>query len=134
MLRRLARFEEARMQIVRSVQLALTYPVMVFGLVLLLVIGLGHFVFAQMLDMVSGPGRQLPMLTQALVAVSSVLSNPLLWGTAIAAVGFAVASGKLPRRELQAIWERVAMRNRFTRGLLCNMALASWTQSLAMLV
>lgn len=69
-LERLADYTEARQEMTQKVGMALTYPIILSVVALLIVIGLLTYVVPQVIDVFDNVGQELPFLTRALIAVS----------------------------------------------------------------
>ena len=106
---RLAEYTEARQDMQQKITLALTYPIILSCVALLIVIGLLTYVVPQVIQVFDNLGQQLPLLTRGLIAVSDGVKAYgllLLIGALIA--GFFI------RRLLQ----KPLLRRRYHRALL----------------
>ncbi len=119
-LERLADYTESREDLRRKVQNAMIYPVVLTTLALLIVGGMMIYVVPKVVSVFANTGRELPLLTSALIATSDFLRH---WGFALAAA-IAVAAWAT-RRLLQRpgprlTWHRTLLRlpvlGRLTRG------------------
>lgn len=119
-LERLADYTESREDLRRKVQNAMIYPVVLTTLALLIVGGMMIYVVPKVVSVFANTGRELPLLTSALIATSDFLRH---WGFALAAA-IAVAAWAT-RRLLQRpgprlAWHRTLLRlpvlGRLTRG------------------
>jgi len=69
----LADYLEATEDLKRRIRSAMTYPVVAFGMILLIAVGLIVFVVPQFAEIFASFGRQLPMPTRMLIAASEFL-------------------------------------------------------------
>lgn len=82
----IATFEESRQRLRQRVQSALIYPTVVAVLALLGLVFVLPFVMDGIFEVLRDSGGDLPLLTQLVMGVSSLMSNPLSW-LVILAVG-----------------------------------------------
>jgi type IV pilus assembly protein PilC len=92
--------------LVRSMKTALTYPVLVVTVTLILTVGLFTTVVPKLLDVVEAIGGDLPVPTLALKAFSTVLAQPGFW---LVVVGFFL----LARHQ----WQSAEWRNKAHRAV-----------------
>ncbi len=95
---------ESEVRLRGKIKSAMTYPVVVFVIAILAVIGMLLFIVPVFADMFAGLGGELPPLTQVLVAMSAVLKVgivPLI----VAVIAFAVWWGR--NKNSPAVRERV---------------------------
>lgn len=86
---RLAEYTEARQEMNQKVGMALTYPIILSGVSLLIISGLLTYVVPQVVQVFDNIGQQLPILTRMLIAVSAaVKSYGLLMVIAVAGAIF----------------------------------------------
>lgn len=90
---------EAEVKLRAKVRSAMTYPVVVFAMAVLAVIGMLVFIVPVFAGLFAGLGGELPLVTRLLVA----LSHAMGWGAPLLLVGAAVAS---------ALWARCKDRDR----------------------
>ena len=121
---------EAEVKLRGKIKSAMTYPVVVFVMAILAVIGMLLFIVPIFAKMFSDMGAQLPAPTRALVFLSSVLKIggvPLLIGFVLAGVGWRRIKHQQRVREVVDPWklrmpvfgslvQRIAL-SRFTRNL-----------------
>jgi general secretion pathway protein F len=120
-LQHLADYLDARQALKQKTSLALLYPVLVTLVAISIVTGLLVFVVPQIVQVFQQSRQSLPMLTRALIAVSTFLNAawPYL---AVAGIG-AVASARLalrrdaPRRSLDALLLRTPWLGPLIRGV-----------------
>ncbi len=74
-LERLADYTEARQEMNQKVGMALTYPIILSVVALLIVIGLLTYVVPQVVEVFENTGQQLPWLTRTLIATSEAVKS-----------------------------------------------------------
>ena len=88
-LQRLSFFLEKDMELRRKVKSALTYPVIVIIVALVIVLGICTFIVPKFVDLFKDLGmKELPAMTQMLVDFSDFLQNKWYIGLAIVAIGW----------------------------------------------
>jgi general secretion pathway protein F len=108
-LERLAYYTEARQEMNQKVGMALTYPIILSIVALVIVIGLLTYVVPQVVDVFDNIGQELPWLTRALIATSESVKS---YGLVIAILIGAGVFGFF------RLLRRPAFRFRFDRSLL----------------
>lgn len=97
MLSRLADFQERRAKLEMMVKSALTYPLIVFGISLAILVILPLFLADGLFAMMREMHGQLPLATRVLMAISDLARNPLAW---MGGVATAVALGAWWRKAM----------------------------------
>ena len=107
-MKRLVTILQSAARLQHKVKSAMTYPTVVVSIALLLAAGLIQFVVPIFAEMFSGMGKELPMLTQALVNLSNFVKANwayILGGVAVVAFGFvkwkATEGGRMRLDELK---------------------------------
>jgi type IV pilus assembly protein PilC len=75
----MAHYVERQSELIQKVRKALTYPAMVLGVGVVVIILLMTVVMPQLLDMFSSLGAELPLPTQILIAVSKFVNSNMLY-------------------------------------------------------
>jgi general secretion pathway protein F len=120
-LERLADFAENRQMVRQKITLALVYPLLLSGVAILIVVGLLIYVVPEIVTVFKNIGHRLPLLTRALIALSTFLrENGMLLLIGLIALSFLAA--RLIRRpsirtRLHHLWLRLPIFGRISRGI-----------------
>ena len=133
-LMQLADYIEATEELKRRIKSAMTYPVVAFGMILLISAGLIIWVVPQFAQIFEGLGGQLPAPTRFLIAVSDVLRSWrafIVLGALIAAIVGVKMYAKTPpgRFQLDAIKLRLPIFGKLLR----KVAISRFTRTLSTL-
>lgn len=133
-LERLADYTESREALRSKVILALTYPLLLSVVALLVVSGLMIWVVPQVIDVFEKAQQSLPWATRVLIGISSMVQNHGLWlllpPALVAAAGVAVARAPA----LRHAWQRGLLRVPVLGRLIRASDTARFARTLALLV
>jgi len=133
-LNRVADHLEAELSLKAKIKSAMTYPIAMGGLVLIVLAAMMIFVVPTFEKMFSEMGGELPFMTQLLVDISNFVAG---WGGVIALVGFVAAImifkwwSKGPG---QVIWDGAKLQMPVFGSLVRKIALARFTRTFGTLV
>ncbi len=130
----LATIIEKQVELKHKIKSAMTYPVAVFGLVLLIVTAMLIFIVPMFEDLYADLGGTLPLPTRMLLAVSGVLSSyaPLVF---LAQVGMAFGFKKWIASDAgRAKWDVIKLRIPLFGKLVHKTALSRFSHTLAVLL
>jgi general secretion pathway protein F len=119
-LERLADYTESRQELRQKVQNAMIYPVVLVSLALLIVGGMLVYVVPKVVSVFANTGKELPVLTTALIAVSDFLRE-YGWVLAILLALLAWGARRLlrepgPRKQWDTLLLRLPLIGRLVRG------------------
>ncbi len=119
-LERLADYTESRQELRQKLQNAMIYPVVLTTLALMIVGGMLVYVVPKVVSVFASTGRELPLLTRALIAASDFLRGyGIFLAIGIALLGWGIArllKQPGPRRRWHATLLRLPVLGRLTRG------------------
>lgn len=119
-LERLADYTESREELRRKIQNAMIYPVVLTSLALLIVGGMLVYVVPKVVSVFSTTGRDLPLLTQALIAISDFMREyGLVLAVLLGVLGWTISRllrRPRPRWSWHATLLRLPVIGRLTRG------------------
>jgi general secretion pathway protein F len=108
-LSRLAEYTEGQARLLRTVQSALTYPLLMVIVASAILVFLLAYVVPQVLQIFRDTGQQLPLATQALVLISSFLSDHW-WALSVLSAGGLVGFSRVLRTDKgRARWDRLVL-------------------------
>ena len=104
-LENLASYIERQFESRRDVEMALMYPVILFGLAVLIVGALMVYVVPDMVRVLENMGRELPLITRVLIGTSEVV-QAWWWGLLLAAAGAMLGARNLLRQDrIRLAWD-----------------------------
>lgn len=134
-LMRLAEFTESAAELRAKVSSALTYPVIMLVVVILVVFGLFTFVIPKMVTIFeSAPELTLPWYTQVIIDISSFATNYwyLIVGTVAMSIYFFLSWKKTPAGSAQ--WDAISLRLPVFGPVIRMVAVSRFTRTLATLL
>ena len=132
-LERLADYTEARQEMTQKVGMAMTYPIILSSVALLIVIGLLTYVVPQVIDVFDDVGRELPFLTRALIALSDFTKD---FGIAMAGlIGIAIYTFKRMLKDpaFRLRYDRLILRLVIVGNLVQGLNTARFARTLSIL-
>lgn len=131
---RLAENLEKEVALRQKIKSAMTYPVVVFILVLLIVSGMLLFVVPMFETLYKDLGGTLPLPTRLLIAVSNVMKK--LWFLVAGAfVGGAIGFRKwIASEKGRAVWDQIKLKMPIFGGLVHKTALSRFSRTLGVLI
>jgi general secretion pathway protein F len=133
-LSRLAEYTEGQARLLRTVQAALTYPVLMVIVASAILVFLLAYVVPQVLQIFRDTGQQLPLATQALVLISSFLSDHWWELSALGAGGLLGFSRILRTDKGRAWWDRQVLRLPWVGRLVQRLNVARVSRTLGTLL
>jgi len=132
-LERLATYKEKNMRLRAKIKSALTYPIVVLTVALVVVAGLLVFVVPTFADLFAGSGKELPAVTQIVLSISDFLKHS--WWVFIAVIFGSVYSVKLLKKtssNFRYLWDSFTRRRLgvFSQ-LFVKSSLARWSRTMA---
>jgi general secretion pathway protein F len=133
-LEQLADYLDARQALIQKTTLALIYPALVSGVAILIVTGLLVYVVPQVVDVFQQSRQSLPVLTRALIGLSSFLREawPVLVALAVAAA--LAARFALRRQAVRRRWHALILRLPWAGSLARSISTSRFASTLAILV
>lgn len=131
---RIASTIEAQVALTQKIKSAMTYPIVVFSLVLIIVSAMLIFVVPMFKKLYDELGGKLPAPTQMLIGVSEIVKN-YWWLLALLAVGFTMGLKAWKKTERgRMIWDTFLIKVPIFGPLFHKVALARFTRTLAELI
>ena len=131
---RLAATLEKQLELRAKVKSAMTYPIVVAAIVVLIVTGMLLFVVPMFEGMYKDLGGKLPLPTQILINASQLMLH-IWWLVAIVIVGFTVAFRRwIAKPEGRLRWDQFKLRVPIFGPLMARSALARFARTLAALI
>lgn len=133
-LRRQAHYTAVVIDLQKRVTMALVYPSIVFAAGILLMAIFMLFLLPQLTALLSKTGKELPLITQALIAVSTFLAH--YWWAILLGIGAIFLAHKVwvGTKSGRATWDRLVLRIPLVGPVLKQRFLAQFLQTLATLV
>lgn len=133
-LHRLVDYLERSQELRESVRSALTYPMILFVVAGLSVIGLLVFVVPQFSQMFEDMGQVLPLPTQIVIGIGDAFRN-YWWAMALLVfVGIAWFRQELSKPASRARWDRRLLNNRLVGDLVAKVETARFSRTLSILL
>jgi len=133
-LSRLAEYSEGQARLLRTVQSALTYPVLMVLVASAILVFLLAYVVPQVTQIFRDTGQKLPVTTQALITVSSFLSAYWWELAAINACGLLGFSRLLRTEKGRVWWDRFVLGSPWTGRLVQRLNVARVSRTLGTLL
>jgi general secretion pathway protein F len=133
-LSRLAEYTEGQARLLRTVQSALTYPLLMVVVASAILVFLLAYVVPQVLQIFRDTGQQLPLATQALVLISSFLSDHWWELSALSACSLFGFSRVLRTDKGRAWWDRLVLRLPWVGRLVQRLNVARVSRTLGTLL
>jgi type IV pilus assembly protein PilC len=128
---KLAEFLEKAEKLKKQVKSAMTYPVIVVVVGIIVIFGLMTYVVPQFVDILKESGQQIPWVTQVVIDTSNFFQNYSLLLIA-GLVGFAIVFlNYIKTREGKKQWDMFTMRAPLFGGLVIKGNLGSFTRTLS---
>ena len=130
-----AKLLESLSKIKGQIQSALTYPIAIFVLTVIVIIIMLVFVIPVFTDMYSSSGTELPALTQFLVDASSLIKDPLFLIKTIPAliIGFLLAKRQMKTNKFINWKDSMLLKLPITKDLVTKSCLANFSRTLSSL-
>ncbi|MGE0680426.1 MAG: type II secretion system inner membrane protein GspF [Candidatus Binatia bacterium] len=133
-LSRLAEYAEGQARLLRTVQSALTYPLLMVIVASAILVFLLAYVVPQVLQIFRDTGQQLPLTTQALVLISSFLSDHW-WELSALGVGSLFGFSRVLRTDKgRAWWDRQVLKLPWVGRLVQRLNVARVSRTLGTLL
>ena len=134
-LEREAKLLESLSKIKGQIQSALTYPIAIFVLTVIVIIVMLVFVIPVFTDMYSSSGTKLPALTQFLVDASNLIKDPSFLIKSIPAliVGFILAKRQMKTNKFINWKDSMLLKLPITKDLVTKSCLANFSRTLSSL-
>lgn len=130
---RLADTLESQVRLRSKVKSAMAYPVVVFGLIILIVTGMLLFVVPIFEGMYNDLGGDLPLPTQVLITISGVLTS-LWWLVTALIVGGVVGFRRWKKTEAgETAWDRFKLRLPIFGGVVQKVAISRFARTFSVL-
>jgi general secretion pathway protein F len=133
-LSRLAEYTEGQARLLRTVQSALTYPLLMVIVASVILVFLLAYVVPQVLQIFRDTGQQLPLATQTLVLISSFLSDHWWELSALSASGLFGFSRVLRTDKGRAWWDRFVLELPWVGRLIQRLNVARVSRTLGTLL
>lgn len=130
-LNKLAEFLEKQEKLKKQVKGALTYPVIVVFVGILVIFGLMTFVVPQFVGMLQSSGQAIPWVTQTVIDVSDFFRNYTLLLIAGLIAGTMFFLNFIKTKEGKAQWDRITMKAPLFGMLIIKGNLGSFTRTLS---
>ena len=130
-----AKLLESLSKIKGQIQSALTYPIAIFVLTVIVIIIMLVFVIPVFTDMYSSSGTELPALTQFLVDASSLIKDPLFLIKTIPAliIGFLLTKRQMKTNKFINWKDSMLLKLPITKDLVTKSCLANFSRTLSSL-
>jgi type IV pilus assembly protein PilC len=132
-LKRLADTLEKQVELRRKIKSAMSYPVVVFSLVVLIVSGMMLFIVPQFQTLYKSLGGSLPMFTQVLITASDLFKSYLLIWMICWAAAFVAFRRWIHSEKGRPVWDRMKLKAPVFGKLVRKVALARFSRTLAAL-
>ena len=133
-LTRLAEHVESREKLKKSLRLAMIYPVILTLTALLVVIGLLTYVVPEVVQVFQGLDRELPQLTNALIATSDFFKVWGLWLVLAIIASVVMFRIALQKPNFRAQWHRLLMKMPLLGTLLIESDIGRFTRMLSIML
>lgn len=130
-LSKLCEFMEKQENIKKKVKSALTYPVIVIFVGVLVVWGLMVFVVPQFVGMLKESNQEIPWITQFVIDVSNFMQEYTLLMIPIGFVGFMIFINFIRTKNGKIAWDRFVMKSPLFGGIVIKGGLSSFMRTLA---
>lgn len=130
-LNKLSEFMEKQEAIKKKIKKALTYPIIVLVLGLVITWGLMVFVVPQFVDMLKESNQEIPAVTQFVIDVSNFMQEYTLLMLPVFAVGAFAFMNYIKTKNGKIAWDRFTMKAPLFGGLIIKGGLAGFTRTLA---
>jgi type IV pilus assembly protein PilC len=128
---KLAEFLEKAEKLKKQVKSALTYPVIVVFVGILVIFGLMTFVVPQFVEILKESNQEIPWVTQVVIDISAFFQNYLLLLIALIVAGVMFFINFIKTNEGKQAWDRVTMKAPLFGMLVIKGNLGSFTRTLA---
>jgi type IV pilus assembly protein PilC len=128
---KLAEFLEKAEKLKKQVKSALTYPVIVVVVGIIVIFGLMTFVVPQFVDILKETNQEIPWVTQTVIDVSNFFRNYTLLLIASLIAGTMFFLSFIKTKEGKVAWDRFAMKAPLFGMLIIKGNLSSFTRTLA---
>ena len=130
-----AKLLESLSKIKGQIQSALTYPIAIFVLTVVVIIVMLVFVIPVFTDMYSSSGTELPALTQFLVDASNLIKDPMFLLKSIPAliIGFILAKRQMKTNKFINWKDSMLLKLPITKDLVTKSCLANFSRTLSSL-
>lgn len=128
---KLAEFLEKAEKIKKQVKSALTYPVIVLVVGILVVFGLMTFVVPQFVGILKESGQEIPWVTQVVIDISNFFQNYTLLLIAVLVAGAMLFINSIRTKQGKMQWDRFTMKAPLFGMLIIKGNLSSFTRTLA---
>jgi len=130
-----AKLLESLSKIKGQIQSALTYPIAIFVLTVVVIIVMLVFVIPVFTDMYSSSGTELPALTQFLVDASNLIKDPIFLLKSIPAliIGFILAKRQMKTNKFINWKDSMLLKLPITKDLVTKSCLANFSRTLSSL-
>lgn len=128
---KLAEFLEKAEKLKKQVKSALTYPVIVVIVGIIVVFGLMTFVVPQFVDILKESNQEIPWVTQTVMDISKFFQNYTLLLIAVLIAGTMFFLSFIKTKEGKVAWDRFTMRAPLFGMLVIKGNLSSFTRTLA---
>ncbi len=133
-LNRLSKYLEDSQRLLKMVKSAMTYPLIVFSIGLLIVWGMLTFVIPKFKDLVVNSGGELPWPTQLVINISNFLNNNFLQFLGVLVVGFFLLRKYFLTKEGKAVKDRIVFRLPIFSELAKKAGVARFTRTMSILL
>lgn len=130
-LNKLAEFLEKQEKLKKQVKSALTYPVIVVFVGIVVIFGLMTFVVPQFVGMLTESNQEIPWVTQVVMDVSDFFRNYTLILIAVLVIGTMLFVNFIKTKEGKVMWDRFTMKAPLFGMLVIKGNLGSFTRTLA---
>jgi type IV pilus assembly protein PilC len=128
---KLAEFLEKAEKLKKQVKSALTYPVIVVFVGILVIFGLMTFVVPQFVDILKDSGQEIPWVTQTVIDISEFFQNYTLLLVAVLVAGTMFFLNFIKTTEGKQAWDKFTMKAPLFGMLVIKGNLGSFTRTLA---
>lgn len=128
---KLSEFMEKQQAIKKKVKGALTYPVIVLVIGILVTWGLMYFVVPQFVAMLEEGGQEIPAITQFVIDVSDFFQEYTLLMVPIAGAGFMLFLNYIKTKQGKIQWDKFAMKTPLFGGIIIKGELSGFSRTLA---
>jgi general secretion pathway protein F len=133
-LARLAEYSESQARLLRTVQAALTYPILMILVASAILIFLLAYVVPQVTRIFSDTGQTLPLATRILLGISSFVAKSWWMVLLVSAAGFLGGARLLRTPKGRAWYDRMLLRVPWVGRLLQRLSIARFARTLSTLL
>lgn len=130
-LNKLSEFMEKQEAIKKKIKGALTYPMIVLVIGILVTWGLMYFVVPQFVGMLEEGGQKIPAITQFVIDVSDFFKEYTLLMALLLAAGFMLFGNYIKTKQGKIQWDKTVMKAPLFGGIIIKGGLSSFSRTLS---